>query len=129
MKKQIDNTFTEIPKILLNLISKVIVNDKEYNSIKEWSIHARKGENILLLSPTFNTKLKIIVKESALHDSPFFQFHKQHNNNVPIPLTEMYGIKIDERDKTVKMDLWDKEHKIHWVGWLVKSWILEESKI
>ena len=37
----------------------------------------------------------------------------------------MYGIKIEEKDKMVKMDLWDKDHKIHWVGWLLKNWFLE----
>lgn len=129
MKHEINNIFTEIPKTLLLMVSKILVDGQEYSNIKEWAKDLKPGDYTLIINPLPSKIVRIKVKSNALHDSPFFQFHKQHNNNIPIPLTEMYGIKVDEKDKTVKMDLWDKEHKIHWVGWLLKSWILEESKL
>ena len=130
MKKEINNIFTEIPKTLLLMVSKVSTNDgKEYNNIKEWSKNIKPGENIITINPVTSKKYRIVVKPSALHDSPFFQYHRINNNNNPIPLTEMYGTYIDDRDKSVKMDLWSKDHKIHWVGWLVKSWIIEKELI
>ena len=127
MKEEI--IFTKIPKTLLNLYSKIMVDNVIYKNLKEWSPQAKIGENILIINPIQEKKLRIIVKESALHDTPFFQYHKMKNNNIPIPLTEMEGIKLEETEKSVKMDLWDKEHKIHWVGWLVKSWIIEQEEI
>ena len=127
--KKIDDTFNEIPKTLLLMVSKILVEGKEYANIKEWSKNIKEGDNVITINPIITKVMKIVVKDSALQDTPFFQYHKINNNNIPIPFTEMYGIKIDEKEKSVKMDLWDKGHKIHWVGWLVKSWILEESQI
>lgn len=125
MKKQVDNTFTEIPKTLLNLISNVMVDGVLYKNISEWLSNIKEGENVLIINPIKQDAHKVVVKESALHDTPFFKFNSIYNAGNPIPKTEMYGIKIEEKDKMVKMDLWDKDHKIHWVGWLLKSWILE----
>lgn len=125
MKIQIYNTFTEIPKTLLNLISSVRVDGVLYKNISEWVSNIKEGENVLIINPIKQDTHKVVVKESALHDTPFFKFNSIYNANNPIPKTEMYGIKIEEKDKMVKMDLWDKDHKIHWVGWLLKSWILE----
>lgn len=129
MKKEIDNTFNELPKTLLLMVSKVNSNGKEYQSISEWSKDIKEGENILVINPCKVKKYRIVVKESALHDTPFFQYHRINNNNKPIPLTEMYGIQVSERDKSIKMDLWNKEHTIHWVGWLVRSWIVEREEL
>lgn len=61
MKNQIDNTFTELPKTLLNLISKIKVEDKEYNNIKEWynSLPKKEGNFIIVLNPsTKNIKVE-----------------------------------------------------------------------
>lgn len=124
MKKQIDNTFTEIPKTLLNLVSCIMVNGKKYNNIKEWSSNIEEGDNVIILNlPKENVK-KIVVKESALQDTPFFKFNEIYNNNKPIPMREMYGLILENREKMIKMDLWDKDHKIHWVGWLLRSWLI-----
>lgn len=124
MKKQIDNTFTEIPKTLLNLVSCIMVNGKKYNNIKEWSPNIEEGDNVIILNlPKENVK-KVVVKESALQDTPFFKFNEIYNNNKPIPMTEMYGLALENREKMIKMDLWDKDHKIHWVGWLLRSWLI-----
>lgn len=125
MKKQIDNTFIEIPKTLLNLISSVMVDGVFYKNISEWVSNIKEGENVLIINPIKQDSHKVVVKESALHDTPFFKFNSIYNAGNPIPKTEMYGIKIEEKDKMVKMDLWDKDHKIHWVGWILRSWILE----
>lgn len=127
MKKEINNIFTEIPKTLLLMISKIMVDGKEYANIKEWSKEIKIGENIITINPVSTHQIKIIVKDSALQDTPFFQYHKINNNNIPIPFREMYGVKIDEREKSVRMDLWNKEHTIHWCGWLLKNWIIKEE--
>lgn len=125
MKKQINNIFTDIPKTLLNLISSVMVNGIVYKNLKDWCANIVEGENIIIINPISSTNRKVIVKEVALHDTPYFKFNELYNNNNPIPMVEMYGVLLEEKDKTVKMDLWDKEHKVHWSGWLLRSWILE----
>ena len=125
MKKQINNIFTDIPKTLLNLISSVMVNGVVYKNLKDWCANIVEGENIIIINPISSTNRKVIVKEVALHDTPYFKFNELYNNNNPIPMVEMYGVLLEEKDKTVKMDLWDKEHKVHWSGWLLRSWILE----
>lgn len=127
MKNEIDNKFTELPKIFSMLIEKVVADNKEYSNINEWfnSLPKKEGNFTVILNPVKTEVTKIIVKEQALSDTPFFKFNKFYNNDKPIPMTEMYGIKIEEKDKMVKMDLWDKDHKIHWVGWLLKNWFLE----
>jgi len=125
MKKQINNIFTDIPKTLLNLISSVMVNGVVYKNLKDWCANIVEGENIIIINPLSSTNRKVIVKEVALHDTPYFKFNELYNNNNPIPMVEMYGVLLEEKDKTVKMDLWDKEHKVHWSGWLLRSWILE----
>lgn len=125
MKKQINNIFTDIPKTLLNLISSVMVDGIVYKNLKDWCANIVEGENIIIINPISSTNRKVIVKEVALHDTPYFKFNELYNNNNPIPMVEMYGVLLEEKDKTVKMDLWDKEHKVHWSGWLLKSWILE----
>ena len=124
---KVDNTFTELTKILTTMVSKVVVDGKEYKNITEWynSLDKKEGEYTILFNSSTSDFKKVIVKEQALSDTPFFKFNQIYNSNHPIPKTEMYGIKIEEKDKMVKMDLWDKDHKIHWVGWLLKSWILE----
>ena len=60
MKKQIDNTFTELPKTLLNLVSKIKVDDKEYNNIKEWynSLSKKEGNFVVVLNPSIK-KIKV----------------------------------------------------------------------
>ena len=121
--------FNTLPPFLLTMVSKIRVNNKDYSSIKEWAPKIEYGENIIIINPIKYDFVKITVKESARHDSPFFQFNKLHNNNKPIPLTIMYGIPIEEDNKMIKMDLWDKEHKVHWIGWLLKSWIIKQEKI
>ena len=125
MKKQVDNTFTEIPKTLLNLISSVMVDGVLYKNISEWVSNIKDGENVLIINPIKQDSHKVIVKDLALHDTPFFKFNEIYNNNNPIPMVEMFGVTLEEKEKMIKMDLWDKDHKIHWVGWLLKSWILE----
>ena len=125
MKKQINNIFTDIPKTLLNLISSVMVNGVVYKNLKDWCANIVEGENIIIINPLSSINRKVIVKEVALHDTPYFKFNELYNNNNPIPMVEMYGVLLEEKDKTVKMDLWDKEHKVHWSGWLLRSWILE----
>lgn len=125
MKKQIDNTFTEIPKTLLNLISNVMVDGVLYKNITEWSPYIKEGENILILNPIKSEEIKVVVKDAALHDTPFFKFNEIHNENRPIPMKEMYGHVVEENSRMIKMDLWDKDHKIHWNGWLLRNWILE----
>lgn len=125
MKKQINNIFTDIPKTLLNLISSVMVDGIVYKNLKDWCANIVEGENIIIINPISSTNRKVIVKEVALHDTPYFKFNELYNNNNPIPMVEMYGVLLEEKDKTVKMDLWDKEHKVHWSGWLLRSWILE----
>ena len=126
MKRDIDNTFIELPKIFSTMIGKVVVDGKSYKNIVEWynSLPIKEGEFIVTFNLKDTLETKIVVKDLALSDTPFFKFNALYNNGNPIPKVEMYGIKIDEKDKMVKMDLWDKEHKIHWVGWLLKSWIL-----
>lgn len=125
MKKQLNNIFNDIPKTLLNLISSVMVNGVVYKNLKDWCANIVEGENIIIINPLSSTNRKVIVKEVALHDTPYFKFNELYNNNNPIPMVEMYGVLLEEKDKTVKMDLWDKEHKVHWSGWLLRSWILE----
>lgn len=127
MSEQVDDTFTELPKLFTTMIGKVVEDGKEYKNIVEWynSLPEKDGEHIVLLNIRNTDSVKVVVKEQALSDTPFFKFNAIYNSGNPIPKTEMYGMKIDERDKMVKMDLWDKEQKIHWVGWLLKSWILE----
>lgn len=127
-----DNTihkFNTLPPFLLTMVSKIRVNNKDYSNIKEWAPNIEYGENIVIINPVQYDIVKIVVKDSATHDSPFFPFNKLHNNNKPIPLTTMYGKTIEEDDKMIKMDLWDKEHKVHWIGWLLKSWIIKQEKI
>lgn len=125
MKKQIDNTFTEIPKVLYNLVSSILFNDVLYNNLKDCSKYIKDGENVLIINPVKQVNKKVVVKESALQDTPFFKFNELHNNNNPIPMTEMFGVVLEEKEKMIKMDLWDKEHKIHWIGWLLRSWIIQ----
>lgn len=119
--------FTELPKVFSTMVSRVIVDGKEYKNITEWynALDKKEGEYLILLNAKISDSKKVVVKEQALSDTPFFKFNSIYNNGNPIPKTEMYGMKIDERDKMVKMDLWDKDHKIHWVGWLLKSWFVE----
>ena len=120
-------TYTELPKVLLMLISKVAANGKIYSNIAEWynSLPEKNGGFSIIINPESTKVIKIKVKDKALSDTPYFKFNELFNNGVPIPMTEMEGIQIEEKEKMVKMDLWDKEHKIHWIGWLLKSWILE----
>lgn len=127
MKKQIDNTFTEMPKFLKTFIAPIMADGICYDNIESWWSNSKQiGENIIILNPSEQSKSKkVIVSENALHDTEFFKFHKIHNGNVPIPMTEMYGVKVEERPNSVKMDLWDEHKRVHWIGWLLKSWILE----
>lgn len=129
MKKEIDNTFTELPKFLFTFVAPIIANGKKYNNIKEWDKDKMIGENIIIINPASVEKFKVIVKDSALQKNPFFPYHDNLNNGIPVPKTEMYGEKIQETDKSVKMDLWDKNHKIHWIGWILKSWIIRMIKL
>lgn len=126
MKKEIDNTFTELPKILKTMIGSVVVDGNEYKNISEWyeQIKPQVGNYSIIFNAEKNISKKVTVKEQALSDTPFFKFNELYNKNNPIPKTEMYGFVLEEDLKMCKMDLWDKEHKIHWVGWLLKSWIL-----
>lgn len=128
MKKE---TFTELPKVFKTMISKVIVDGKEYKNIVEWynSLDNKEGEFNVLFNSITSKLVKIQVSESALKDSPFFKFNEIYNNNKPIPMTIMQGIKLEEEDNKVKMDLWDSEHKINWVGWILKSWILRVTNV
>ena len=54
MKKEVDNTFTEIPKLLTNMTAGVIVNGKEYKNIAEWynSLPNKNGNFIIVLNPS-----------------------------------------------------------------------------
>ena len=129
MKKEIDNTFIELPRFLSTMIAPIQVKGKFYSSIKEWDKDKVEGENIIIINPIKSDYYKIIVKESALQDTPFFQYHKLRNNNNPIPMTEMYGVKLEETEKSVKMKLESKDKKTHWTGWLVKNWIVHQEKL
>lgn len=124
-------TFTELPKSFKMLIEKVVVDGKEYKNIMEWyeSLNNKEGEFTIFLNTKSSKFSKIVVKEQALKDTPFFKFNQFYNDNKPIPMTEMYGIKIEEKDNMIKMDLWDKDHKIHWVGWVLKNNIVQEIKL
>ena len=60
MKKEVDNTFTEIPKLLTNMTAGVIVNGKEYKNIAEWynSLPNKNGNFIIVLNPSIK-KIKV----------------------------------------------------------------------
>ena len=127
MSNQVYDTFTELPKLFTTMIGKVVEDGKEYKNITEWykSLQEKDGEHILLLNIRNTDSVKVVVKEQALSDTPFFKFNAIYNAGNPIPKTEMFGLKLEENDRMVKMDLWDKDHKVHWVGWLLKSWLVE----
>lgn len=125
MKNKQDKYFCEIPKILLNLVSDVMVEGVLYKNIGEWVSNIKEGENVLTINQIKSNSKKIVVKQCALKDTPYFKFNEIYNNNNPIPMKEMFGVTLEEKEKMIKMDLWDKDHKIHWVGWLLRSWILE----
>lgn len=126
MKSTVDNEFEDLPLILKNLLGKVYCNGVYYSSLREWYSTNPKGENIVILNPISVRTYKIKVKDLAKKDSPFFRFNEIYNNNCPIPLNEMQGKLIDETDKMKKFDLWSEDHNVHWIGWIMKSWILEE---
>ena len=54
MKKDNNDTFKELPNILLNLVTVVTVNNKEYDNIKEWynSLPKKEGNFIIVLNPS-----------------------------------------------------------------------------
>ena len=120
-------TFTELPKVFKTMISKVVVDGKEYKNIEEWydSLNNKEGHYKVIFNMPNSNLLKVIVKERALSDTPFFKFNEFYNHNKPIPKTEMYGVKVEEKYNMIKMDLWDKDHKMHWDGWILKSNIVE----
>lgn len=129
MKNKPDKYFCEIPKILLNLISGVMVDGVLYKNIGEWAPNIKEGENVLTINPIKSNSKKIVVKQCALKDTPYFKFNELFNQSRPIPMTEMYGVTIEDSDKMVKMDLWDKNKRVHWIGWVLKNWIVSEENI
>lgn len=60
MKKDNNDTFKEVPNILLNLVTTVTVNNKEYANIKEWynSLPNKNGNFVLVLNPP-TKKIKV----------------------------------------------------------------------
>ena len=122
-------TFSELPKIFTTMVGKVVVDGVEYKNILDWynTLKDKEGDFEVMFNVKTTTSGKVVVKEQALSDTPFFKFNAIHNGGVPIPFTEMYGVKLEEMDRMIKMDLWDKDRKVHWVGWLLKSWILESQ--
>lgn len=52
MKKEVDNTFTEIPKLLTNMTAGVVVNGKEYKNIAEWynTLPKKEGDFVITLN-------------------------------------------------------------------------------
>ena len=67
-------TFKELPKIFSMLIEKVVADNKEYSNINEWfnSLPKKEGNFTVILNPVKTEVTKIIVKEQALSDTPFF---------------------------------------------------------
>lgn len=59
MKKETDNTFTELPKVFTTMIERVTVDGKEYRNIMEWynSLQNKEGDFVIILN---NNKKKIL---------------------------------------------------------------------
>ena len=79
-------TFTELPKVFKTMISKVVVDGKEYKNIEEWydSLNNKEGHYKVIFNMPNSNLLKVIVKERALSDTPFFKFNEFYNHNKPI---------------------------------------------
>lgn len=128
--------FESIPDILLSLNCPVSVNGKKYNTIRDWYT-GQEGEFIITFNAVTDSivkselkigQIQITVKEGMTKLSGL-GFHKVHNNNIPMPCNVMVGTVLSEDERKKKMDLWDKNHKIHWVGWVLKSMILKEEQV
>ena len=116
-----------LPKFFKTLTSRVQVNGVSYANVWEWfQTLTKDGNYVVVFNPYVSKTVKIVVKASAQQDTPFFHFNAIYNNGQGIPLTEMIGCRVDERENMVKMDLWNEEHTVHWIGWILKSKILQE---
>ena len=69
------------------------MNDMSKSEIKISS----EGE-FIIINPLSSTNRKVVVKEVALHDTPYFKFNELYNNNNPIPMVEMYGVLLEEKN-------------------------------
>lgn len=121
----------ELPKCFKYLLSKVRYENDIYSNIIDWynSLQNKNGQFTIILNPIESKQLRIEVSNTALSDSPFFKFNHIYNNDNPIPEKEMFGIKIEEKDNMIKMDLWNKSRTKHWVGWILKSKILKQEEV
>lgn len=123
--------FEHLPKCFKYLLSKVYYNGKIYNNITSWydSLDRKSGDFDLIINPIISKQIKITVSKGALEDSPFYPFNQIYNNNKPMPKETMLGNKIEDGGNMVKMDLWDENHKVHWIGWILKSKIIKEEEL
>ena len=89
---------------------KVIVNDTEYESIRDVPFSTLNGEIHIKLYPTLekskisvverDTEYQITVKKYMTEEaSPEFTFMSQWNDNKPMPMRIMQGKKIKETPK------------------------------
>ena len=121
--------FDSIPDILLTLDCPVLVDGVYYNNIREW-YHGQEGEfNIEYNVKSSKGVIRITVKEGMTKLLPGFGFHSVHNNNTPMPMNVMEGKILEDNGRMKKMDLWDKNHTVHWIGWVLKSMIIQEESI
>ena len=121
----------KLPRCFDYILSKVYYNDKIYNNITTWynELDKKSGDFTIILNPLISNRVKIVVSKSALEDSPFYPFNQIYNNGNPIPQEVMVGTKLEEKDNMYKMDLWDENHKVHWIGWILKSKILKQEEV
>lgn len=123
--------FYEIPSILKSIINPIIVDGKRYSNLKEWSESSVPNGNYTIVFNCDYTPnlLKITVSDSMLKKSnDSFKFQSIYNNDIPMPLSVMYGNILEENDRMYKMTLWDKSKKINWKGWVLKGLIKELIK-
>lgn len=69
MKKETDNTFTELPKVFTTMIERVTVDGKEYRNIMEWynSLQNKEGDFII----TLNNRKKVIFNPVKNNNKEF----------------------------------------------------------